>query len=1032
MQRQATRANLPRVTTETPIDSERSRRIGEIVRAALELPEAERAAFLDEACGGDDILRRQVEVLLTADHTQAGFADSPPPSRDLIGSTLFHYRIVDRLGSGGMGEVYLAEDERLGRRVALKVLPPELAGHPERLARFRREARTVASLNHPNIVTLHSIEDEQGLHFLTMELVEGGTLVDRIVPGGLETGELLRFAIPLADAVAAAHAKGITHRDLKPANVMVASDGRIKVLDFGIAKPVARERAASTSLTLDGRVLGTVAYMSPEQAVGHPVDPRSDVFSLGTVLYELTTGEHPFAATSRAETMSKILRDTPAPVTGRNARLPHRLEEILDRCLEKEPEQRYQDAGGLRDDLLGLQRELDEGRIPGPRPRRLGLAVAGVLVVATLAGLALLWTGRSQQAPEHPSARTSLPPRTAAAVPARTAVAVLHFQNLTGDPQLDWLRAGLPEMLVTDLSQSPRLDVLGSDRVYQILTDLDALGNRPISFEQVQKVAQRAAVRKVILGSFARVGSNVLIAFQIEDAETGRILGSERVQGPGGDRLLSLVDALAAAVHRHLDVVTPSGAPVMLQDVTTSSPAAWRLYAEALALSYQAKSSEAIVLLEKAVELDPDFALALADLGTLHGNLGHQELSRVYTGRAVEKSARLPVHLRWLIQGRYYAKRWGTYGQAIASFQKTLALFPGRDAPRNNLANLEASLERYDSAIKDYETLLAQGTRFAPTTISAANVYAALDRFEPGYRLLLDLAAREPDSWIAQAGLGWLLIQWGKLDEAGAALDRAAALRPGDDVVLQAQWRLAVLREDWPQAESAARELEGLGDPYARWRGALSRARDAQFRGDFAAALDHLATAARAFPRPEAYAAMAHCWTADLLLDLGEPARALAEAQSAQRIAPGDWPELQGMFLAALAQQELGRPAEADVLLAELERREAINPNAVEERQILRLEGRLALARGNPERAVRFLQEAASRLPARGVEIHRYVQPDHVPVWYDLGRAELAAGHPKQAREQLEKVTASGAEHIEFPVAYARSFELLKRLSPRP
>ncbi|HKH47599.1 MAG TPA: tetratricopeptide repeat protein, partial [Thermoanaerobaculia bacterium] len=278
-----------------------------------------------------------------------------------------------------------------------------------------------------------------------------------------------------------------------------------------------------------------------------------------------------------------------------------------------------------------------------------------------------------------------------------------------------------------------------------------------------------------------------------------------------------------------------------------------------------------------------------------------------------------------------------------------------------------------------------------------------------------------------------LLTVWGRLDEADAALERTAALRPGNDVAVQTRWRVAVLREDWAQAERAAQELESLGDPYTRWRGALSRARNAQFRGDFAAALDHLAAAARAFPRPEAYTAMAHCWTADLLLDMGEPARALAEARRAQEIAPGDWPELQGMFLAALARQELGQPAEADALLAELKRRAAVTPNAVEERQILRLEGRLALARGNPESAVASLQQAASRLPPRGVEIHRYVQPDHVPVWYDLGRAELAAGHPGQARLWLEKVTASGAEHIEFPVAYARGAELLKRLrSPRP
>src|SRR6185436_17837112 len=332
----------------------------------------------------------------------------------------------------------------------------------------------------------------------------------------------------------------------------------------------------STSLTLDGRVLGTVAYMSPEQVVGRAVDRRSDVFSLGIVLRERATGEHPFTAPSQAETISKILRDTPEPVTGRNARLPHRLDEIIERCLDKDPDRRYQDARELCDDLRGLQSELGEAP-PFGRRGRLGLAMAAGLVIATLAGAVLLWTGRSLQKPAAgaPAAAPGSPGSPAAAVPARTAVAVLHFQNLTGEPQLDCLRAGLTEMLVTDLSQSPRLEVLSTPRLHQILTDLGALedlGKRPPSFDLVRQVAQRAAVRKVILGSYARVGDNVLIGVQIEDAATGRILGSERVQGPGGERLLSLVDALAAAVRRHLDPATPSARPVALQEVTTSSP----------------------------------------------------------------------------------------------------------------------------------------------------------------------------------------------------------------------------------------------------------------------------------------------------------------------------------------------------------------------------------------------------------------------------------------------------------------------------
>ena len=614
----------------------------------------------------------------------------------------------------------------------------------------------------------------------------------------------------------------------------------------------------------------------------------------------------------------------------------------------------------------------------------------------------------------------SPPPASPVPIPARTALAILHFENLTRDPQLDWLRTGLPEMLVTDLSQSPRLEILGTDRLYQILADLGALDNRPTSFDLVRNVARRAAVQQVIRGSYARVGDRVRISFQIEDATSGKILAGDRVEGPGDEQLLALVDELAAAVHRHLDVAPPPEAPATVQAVTTSSVEASRLYVEALLLQHQAKETEALALLERAVEIDPGFSLALADLGTLHGNLGHGGLAASYIQRAVEHAERLPIHLRYGLQGRYYAAKWSTYDRAIAAFQEALRLYPDEPTPRHGLARMDSFLERYDSALREYETYLSR-VKFAPAAVSAANAAAALGRFEHGDRLLRELAAREPRSWIAQVGLGWHLTQWGKLEEAEDALQQAAALRPGDPFVGLAAWRLAVLREDWPQAERAADELTRLDDPYAHWRGALSQARNALYRGDSAEALRRLGAAAHAYPQPEAFTAMAHCWTADLLLDLGDPARALAEARRAQELAPGDWPELQGLYLAARAQQKLGHREPADAIVAELKRRAAVLPNAVEERQIRHLEGLLALDRGDAAGAVTALQKAAALLPPHGVEIHRHVQPDHVPIWYDLGLAEKAAGHPERAREWFRKAAASGAEHIEFPVAYLRS-----------
>ena len=334
----------------------------------------------------------------------------------MIGTQLGHYRIERLLGSGGMGEVYVADDLKLGRRVALKILSTELTGDPNRRERFEREARAAAALNHPNIVTIHSVEEVDGIPFLTLELLDGKTLNEVIPAQGLPLDRLLTLAIPLTDAVGAAHQAGITHRDLKPANVMITADGRVKVLDFGLAK--VREEAQANAETLmptaaltgEGRIVGTVMYMSPEQAEGKPVDQRSDVFSLGIILYEMATGVRPFAGDTQMSILSAIMKDTPKPITEARVGLPRELSKIVSRCLAKDPEDRYQAAKDLRNDLRALKNELTSGEIvpltasgvaaapPVPRAptrsRVFVLVVVATLVVAAVVG-GFLWSNRT-------------------------------------------------------------------------------------------------------------------------------------------------------------------------------------------------------------------------------------------------------------------------------------------------------------------------------------------------------------------------------------------------------------------------------------------------------------------------------------------------------------------------------------------------------------------------------------------------------------------------------------------------------------
>ena len=320
----------------------------------------------------------------------------------MIGKTFAHYEVVASLGKGGMGEVYVAEDTRLQRRVALKVLPAEMASDPERRARFEREARAVAALSHPNIVTVHSVEEADGVHFITMELVEGKTLAKVLPRNGFSLGELLEIAIPLADAVSSAHRTGITHRDLKPDNIMIDAEGRLRVLDFGLAKlhdTTETEEGATQAPTAaveteEGKILGTVAYMSPEQAEGKAVDSRTDVFSLGTILHEMATGERPFRGDTKMSTIGAILKDQPASVTERNPSLPRHLGRIVRRCLAKDPDRRYQTALDLRNELEHLKAEIDSGEFaaepgavtPRPRHRSRYLAILAIIVATAIVG----------------------------------------------------------------------------------------------------------------------------------------------------------------------------------------------------------------------------------------------------------------------------------------------------------------------------------------------------------------------------------------------------------------------------------------------------------------------------------------------------------------------------------------------------------------------------------------------------------------------------------------------------------------------
>ncbi len=568
------------------------------------------------------------------------------------GTRIGSYEIIALLGQGGMGEVYKAHDVRLGRFVAIKVLPASLAGDRQFRERFDREARAIAALTHPHIVTIHSIEEHAGAPFLTMELVEGRTLDEMIPPGGLPLREFFDLAIPLADAVAAAHQRGVTHRDLKPGNIMVTADGRVKVLDFGLAKLTEATPAGAVMwsrtrelLTDEGHIIGTIAYMSPEQAEGKPVDSRSDIFSLGIIYYEMATGQRPFTGDSNTSLLSSILRDQPQAVTDLNGAVPAGLGRLIRRCLEKAPNRRVQSAFDLRNELEELRTDVNSAVSPRPvfqpettlplpvarpRSRRRMLLVAGAVAGIAVAGAAYLaW--RSRAAPLQPppavgaeSARSALP------ATSNPVVAVSRFENRTGDASLD------------------PVGQMAADTIAQQLPQLEFAGRVAVGPSDLHGARKRA----VVTGAYYLDGQNLRIQAWLSDPSGALIYAVAPVTGPRADPGQSVRLAQQRVLGALVTLLDPSYLPGPLTRPMLFD--AYREYQAGLEL-YGTDTAGALPHLERAVQLDPDYVAAALQIAAIRGDMGDRVRQKETLARLASMRDRLSRMERLLLD---YMVEW--------------------------------------------------------------------------------------------------------------------------------------------------------------------------------------------------------------------------------------------------------------------------------------------------------------------------------------------------------------------------------------
>lgn len=706
----------------------------------------------------------------------------------MLGRVLGHYEISEKIGEGGMGEVYRARDTRLGRDIALKVLPDELAQDPERRRRFEREARAVAALKHPNIVTIHSVEEVDGVHFITMELVEGETLSARIEAHGLPLDKFFNIAVPLTDALSAAHAKGIAHRDLKPANIMFDEDGRLKILDFGLAKlfesdPDTDKTVGADSDTAEGRILGTVAYMSPEQAEGSPVDHRSDVFSMGVVLYEMATGERPFKGKNNISTISSILKDNPPSVQQLRITLPRHLGRLINRCLAKEPDRRYQSALDIRNELEGLRGEITSGdldvpigvtrkspaaRMPAPR-----LLVGAVVILALAAALVWFLSGPKRTTGEGET------PASAEQPADLHSVAVLPFANLSGDENNDYFSDGLSEELMNLLAKVPGLRVAARTSSFYFKGHTG----------DVAEIGDQLNVATILEGSVRRAGDRVRVTAQLVKAADGFPMWSETydrhlddIFGIQEDIAGEVVDALK------ITLLGEAAARVARPRPTDNMEAydAYLLGQQRLARRRSDALEEAVTFFQRAVDLDPDFALAYAGLAQAqyhrasYGSLTEEEAFALATP-AVEKALALDDQLgeAHAVDGVMKMSE-GKIEAAEAAYQRAIEL-----NPNDAMAYMWYALLMDGRDIDKRDALLDKTLALDPLS-PVANLnrgywLAAEGKAEEALAQIRHTIEIDPDFAAAYRGMAFVYaFHFDRIDEALGFLRQAVQLDPGN------------------------------------------------------------------------------------------------------------------------------------------------------------------------------------------------------------------------------------------------------------